>query len=157
MGLYFLTWKNHLIRLIIRFYCQNYKLMAYATTRSNVSNRSLDQRKQVSMLNNCTSDIETIRCGVPQGVGIKHGYGWHGYEYRRHQSRTQGFLLPQLDGQRKRPWHRLVCFVNWLVNEFECKNSKFNILICGNNSYFGGTRVRWQIFISSWRTKVLSK
>ena len=41
--------------------------MAYATTHSNVSNRSLDQRKQVCMLNNCTSDIETIRCGVPQG------------------------------------------------------------------------------------------
>ena len=27
-----------------------------------------------------------------------------------HQPRTQGFLLPRLDGQRKRPWHRLVCF-----------------------------------------------
>jgi hypothetical protein len=27
----------------------------------------LDQRKQICMLNNCKSDIETIRCGVPQG------------------------------------------------------------------------------------------
>jgi hypothetical protein len=26
------------------------------------------------------------------------------------QPRTQGFLLPRLDGQRKRPWLRLVCF-----------------------------------------------
>jgi hypothetical protein len=26
------------------------------------------------------------------------------------QPRTQGFLLPRLVGQRKRPWLRLVCF-----------------------------------------------
>jgi hypothetical protein len=26
------------------------------------------------------------------------------------QPRTQVFLLPRLDGQRKRPWLRLVCF-----------------------------------------------
>jgi hypothetical protein len=26
------------------------------------------------------------------------------------QPRTQGFLLPRLDGQRKKPWLRLVCF-----------------------------------------------
>ena len=29
----------------------------------------LDQRKQICMLNNCKSDIETIRCGVPQDSG----------------------------------------------------------------------------------------
>ncbi|CAB4000156.1 Hypothetical predicted protein [Paramuricea clavata] len=30
----------------------------------------LDQRKQICMLNNCKSDIETIRCGVPQGSNL---------------------------------------------------------------------------------------
>ena len=35
------------------------------------------------------------------------------------QHRTQGFLLPRLEGQRKRPWLRLVCFATWLVNDFE--------------------------------------
>ena len=29
-----------------------------------------DQRKQICMLNNCKSDIETIRCGVPQGSNL---------------------------------------------------------------------------------------
>jgi hypothetical protein len=39
------------------------------------------------------------------------------------QPRTQGFLLPRLDGQRKRPWLRLVCFGTWLVNDSECNYS----------------------------------
>ena len=30
----------------------------------------LDQRKQICMLNNCKSDIESIRCGVPQGSNL---------------------------------------------------------------------------------------
>ncbi|CAB4031005.1 Hypothetical predicted protein [Paramuricea clavata] len=30
----------------------------------------LDQRKQICMLKNCKSDIETIRCGVPQGSNL---------------------------------------------------------------------------------------
>ena len=30
----------------------------------------LDQRKQICMLNNCKSGIETIRCGVPQGSNL---------------------------------------------------------------------------------------
>jgi hypothetical protein len=38
-GVIFLDLKKHLIRLITRFFCQNYKLMGYATTRSNGSNR----------------------------------------------------------------------------------------------------------------------
>jgi hypothetical protein len=29
-----------------------------------------DQRKQVCMLNNCKSDVETIHCGVPQGSNL---------------------------------------------------------------------------------------
>jgi hypothetical protein len=39
------------------------------------------------------------------------------------QPHTQGFLLPRLDGQQKRPWLRLVCFATWLVNDFECNYS----------------------------------
>ena len=34
-----------------------------------------------------------------------------------------GFLLSRLDGQRKRPWSRLVCFTTLLVNDFECNYS----------------------------------
>ncbi len=30
----------------------------------------LDQRKQICMLNNCKSNIEKIRCGVPQGSNL---------------------------------------------------------------------------------------
>ena len=47
--------------------------MGYATTISNGSNR-IHQRKQICMLNNCKSDIETIRCGVPQGANLGPPY-----------------------------------------------------------------------------------
>jgi hypothetical protein len=53
------------------------------------------------------------------------------------QSRTQGFfLLPRLDGQRKRPWLRLVCF-----------------------NYYSLVEREWseKFIISSWRAKALSK
>jgi hypothetical protein len=39
----------------------------------------------------------------------KHGFGYCLY-LTVPQPRTQGFLLPRLDGQLKRPWLRLVCF-----------------------------------------------
>jgi hypothetical protein len=49
----------------IIIYYQNYKLMRYAAIRSNGFNYRICVKE--SMLNSCNSDIETIRCGVPQG------------------------------------------------------------------------------------------
>jgi hypothetical protein len=63
-------------------------------------------------------------------------------------------LLPRLDGQRKRPWHRLVCFATWLVNHFELIIIQYTgeiIIILAKREWSD------KFIISSWRTKVLSK
>ncbi|CAB4035375.1 Kazal-type serine ase inhibitor 2, partial [Paramuricea clavata] len=48
------------------------KLQAYGIRDNTLKwfQSYLDQRKQIYMLNNCKSDIETIRCGVPQGSNL---------------------------------------------------------------------------------------
>ena len=48
----------------------NTSIYERAYERDSTIQSYLDQRKQICMLNNCKSGIETIRCGVPQGSNL---------------------------------------------------------------------------------------
>jgi hypothetical protein len=70
-----------------------------------------------------------------------------------YQPRTQGFLLPRLDGQRKRPCLRLVCLATLLVNDFECNYSIYVEIII----IFVERKWSDKFIISSGRIEILSK